>query len=382
MSMELNFDNIPSPCYTLVEEKLTDNLKLLKYVQDQSGVKIICALKGFAMWSTFPLVKKYLSGATASSLSEARLIHDEMGVSAHTYCPVYVPADFHKLVQLSSHMTFNSMTEYERYQDKLFELKREIHTGLRINPEYSEITTELYNPAIPMSRLGITAHQFGSTLPDGITGLHFHLLCEQDSNVLERVLQKTEQKFSHLFRQCKWINIGGGHLITRQGYDIEHLIGLLKDFKSRYPDAEIIMEPGEAVGWETGYLVSTVLDIIDKGNLKIAMLDVSFAAHMPDTLEMPYKPGIIGTSDQTVGHHRYRMGGTTCLAGDQMGDYYFEKELTPGDQIIFTDMIHYTMVKTNFFNGVIHPHIGKIDQHGQFKLIKSFGYEDYKSRLS
>jgi carboxynorspermidine decarboxylase len=380
--MKLNFDAVPSPCYTLIEDKLIENLKLLRYVQEMSGVKIICALKGFSMWSTFPLLRQYLSGATASSLNEARLIHEEMGIKAHTYCPAYSPADFHKIIQLSNYLTFNSLTEYRKYLSSVQEFNKKINCGLRINPEYSEIKTDLYNPAIPLSRLGVTRNELGSTLPDGITGLHFHLLCEQDSHVLERVLEKTEAQFDELFRQCRWINLGGGHLITRKGYDVEHLIQLLREFRSRYPDAEIIMEPGEAIGWETGYLVSTVLDILDKGRIKIAMLDVSFAAHMPDTLEMPYKPFILGATDAVEGKTTYRMGGTTCLAGDVMGDYSFEQELQPGDKVIFHDMIHYTMVKTTFFNGVNHPHIGKIDPSGKFHLIRSFGYDDFKLKLS
>jgi len=381
--MKYTFDNIPSPCYTLIEEKLIDNLKLLNKVQSGTGVKIICALKGFSMWSVFPLLRQYISGATASSLNEARLIHEEMGTKAHTYCPVYVPDDFHKIVQLSDYVTFNSLSEYSRYIVKTREYgKKTIHCGLRINPEYSEITTELYNPAIPLSRLGITRTELGDVLPDGINGLHFHLLCEQDSHVLERVLNKTEEKFGDLFRKCQWINLGGGHLITRKGYDVEHLISLLNGFRKRYPGTEIIMEPGEAIGWETGYLVSTVLDIIDKGSIKIAMLDVSFAAHMPDTLEMPYKPFIIGATEPVSGKPTYRMGGTTCLAGDFMGDYSFDTELRPGDRVIFHDMIHYTMVKTTFFNGVNHPHIGIIDTRGNFQRIKSFSYEDFKSKLS
>lgn len=381
--MKYNLDIVPSPCYTLIEEKLTDNLKLLNKVQSETGVKIICALKGFSMWSVFPILRQYLSGATASSLNEARLIHEEMGTKAHTYCPVYVPDDFHKIVQLSDYVTFNSLSEYRRYITKAKEYGgKTINFGLRINPEYSEITTELYNPAIPLSRLGITRHELGDILPDGINGLHFHLLCEQDSHVLERVLFKTEDKFGDLFRKCQWINLGGGHLITRKGYDVDHLVSLLKNLRKRYPGTEIIMEPGEAIGWETGYLVSTVLDIIDKGSIKIAMLDVSFAAHMPDTLEMPYKPIIIGATEPVSGKPTYRMGGTTCLAGDFMGDYSFNTELQPGDRVIFQDMIHYTMVKTTFFNGINHPHIGMIDTRGNFQGIKSFSYEDFKSKLS
>jgi carboxynorspermidine decarboxylase len=380
--MNLPLKDIPSPCFTLIEDQLIENLKLLRHVQDMTGVHIICALKGFAMWSVFPLVKKYLSGGTASSLNEALLIHQHMGVKAHTYCPAYLPDEFHKLVQLSSHITFNSMTEYERYILQISQLKPEMNCGIRINPEYSEISTDIYNPAIPMSRLGVTIDEAGNELPQGINGLHFHLLCEQDSHVLERVLKKTEEKFGNLFKQCKWINMGGGHLITRNGYNIEHLISILRDFRNRYPDAEVILEPGEAVGWETGYLVSTVLDIIDKKTLKIAMLDVSFAAHMPDTLEMPYKPNILGATGPQEGKTIYRLGGTTCLAGDFMGDYSFENELKPGDKVVFEDMIHYTMVKTTFFNGVQHPNVGKINTNGSFELIRSFDYDDYKRKLS
>ena len=380
--MNLNFNNIPSPCYTLIEEKLRGNLQLLHYIQNESGAKIICALKGFSMWETFPTVKKYLSGATASSLNEALLIHDEMGMKAHTYCPVYMPDELHKIAALSSHLTFNSYSEYKRHISNVRQYNPYIQCGIRINPGYSEITTDIYNPAIPLSRLGVTRTELNDTLPEGIEGLHFHLLCEQDSHVLERVLMKTEELFGDLFKQCKWINMGGGHLITRDGYNVEHLISLLKDFKARYPQAEVILEPGEAVGWETGYLISTVLDIIDKGKLHIAMLDVSFAAHMPDTLEVPYKPRIEGATDIREGGNNYRLGGTTCLAGDFMGDYSFEKKLNVGDRIIFHDMIHYTMVKTTFFNGVKHPHIGKIDTEGHFHLIRSFGYDEFKSKLS
>jgi carboxynorspermidine decarboxylase len=380
--MKIDFNNIPSPCYTLIEEKLRENLQLLNHIQQESGVKIICALKGFSMWSTFSLVKQYLSGATASSLNEALLIHEEMGIKAHTYCPVYLPDELHKIAALSSHLTFNSYSEYKRHISNVRQYNPYIQCGIRINPGYSEIATDIYNPAIPLSRLGVTRSELKDTLPDGIDGLHFHLLCEQDSHVLERVLEKTEEQFGNLFKQCKWINLGGGHLITRKGYNIEHLIGLLKDFRNRYPEAEVILEPGEAVGWETGYLVSTVLDIIDKGDLKIAMLDVSFAAHMPDTLEMPYKPIVEGAIDAFEEGNNYRLGGTTCLAGDFMGDYSFDRDLNVGDKVVFRDMIHYTMVKTTFFNGVKHPHIGKIDATGKFHLIKSFGYDEFKLKLS
>lgn len=378
--MKLNFKEIPSSCFLLIENDLIKNLKLIEKVRIEAGVEIICALKGFSMWSTFSLLKKYLSGATASSLHEAILINEEMGNKAHTYCPVYLPKDFEELIGLSSHLTFNTLTEFERYKDKIKNHQDKLSVGIRINPQYSEIKTDLYNPAIPLSRLGETIDRFDEKLPEGIDGLHMHVLCEQDSHVLERVLTKAEERFSHLFKQCRWINLGGGHLITHKDYDVNHLIELLKSFKSRYPQAEIILEPGEAIGWETGYLVSTVLDIIDKGEVKIAMLDVSFSAHMPDTLEMPYKPKVLGSVDK--GNYEYVFGGMTCLAGDYMGNYFFENPLKIGDRIVFDDMIHYTMVKTTFFNGVQHPSIAKIDQNGNFEMVKTFEYKEFKSKLS
>lgn len=378
--MKIPIEHIPSPCYTLIEESLIQNLELLAYVQKKANVQIICALKGFSMWAVFPTLAKYLSGATASSLHEAKLIAEEMGRKAHTYCPAYNPNDIEQLALLSSHITFNSMTEYRRWIDKMKQYNKDLNFGIRINPGYSEIETDIYNPAIPLSRLGVSRSELGHSLPEGISGLHFHLLCEQDSYVFERVLAKTIEQFGDLFAYCRWINMGGGHLITRKGYDVEHLISLLKTFQQQFPNAQIILEPGEAIGWETGFLLATVLDIIEKDSLSIAMLDVSFAAHMPDTLEMPYKPRIRGTCED--GDYVYRFGGTTCLAGDFMGDYKFASPLHVGDKIIFEDMIHYTMVKTTFFNGVHHPSIGKIDLDGNFHLLKQFGYNDFKNKLS
>jgi carboxynorspermidine decarboxylase len=380
--LKYNLQQVPSPCYVLIEELLLQNLQTLNYIQREAGIKIICALKGFSMWSVFPHVKQYLSGATASSLNEAMLIHDSMNCKVHSYCPVYMPEDIEQIATLSSHLTFNSMSEYHRYINLIKTKYQSVSCGIRINPEYSEIKTDLYNPAIPDSRLGATLPEFSTTLPDGIEGLHFHLLCEQDSHVLERVIQQTEHKFGHLFKQCKWINMGGGHLITKKDYDVEHLIHVLKQFKTRYPQAEIILEPGEAVGWETGFLKSTVLDIIEKETLTIAMLNVSFAAHMPDTLEMPYKPNILQATNTQYGKPVYRLGGVTCLAGDYHGDYSFQNPLKVGDDVIFCDMIHYTMVKTTFFNGVHHPAIGIIDLNNQFRLVKQFTYEDFKNKLS
>lgn len=383
--MSVNFDQVPSPCFVLDEELLRVNLEILDLVQQEAGVEIICALKGYAMWSTFPLIRQYLGGATASSLNEARLIFEEMGCKAHTYCPVYADEELENILNYSSHISFNSLSQYERYIERIKAFDKDISVGLRINPEYSEVETDLYNPAIPGSRLGITVDQLGDTLPRSVDGLHFHVLCENDSYVLERTLAKVEAKFGHLIKQAKWFNMGGGHHITRNDYDVKHLVELLRDFRKRYPNLEkIILEPGEAIGWQTGYLVSTVMDIIDNKGIKVAMLDVSFSAHMPDCLEMPYKPRILGASDAMPGKTVYRMGGGTCLAGDYMGmgDYSFEKELKTGDQVVFDDMIHYTMVKTTYFNGVKHPSIGIWKENGAFVLLRQFGYDDYKGKLS
>ncbi len=289
------------------------------------------------------------------------------GKEAHTYCPVVSNSNFEDLLLYSSHFTFNSLSEWIRYKERAQAFPKKVSFGLRINPEYSEVETDLYNPAIPGSRLGITADLFEETLPEGIEGLHFHVLCENDSYVLERTLAEVEKRFSHLIKQCKWINMGGGHHITREDYNVEHLIELLKGFKSRYPNLEeVILEPGEAVGWQTGFLVSTVQDIINSKGINVAMLDVSFACHMPDCLEMPYKPKILNATDSIDGKPTYRMGGNSCLAGDYMGmgDYSFNEPLEPGDQIIFDDMIHYTMVKTTFFNGGKPPFYRNMDFRG------------------
>jgi len=373
--------NIPSPCFVIEENKLLANLQLMQKVREEAGIDILVALKGMSFWHFFPLMKQFLSGACASSVNEARLIHEEMGVKAHTYAPAYEENDFEQLLQLSQTITFNSLNQWNKYKGKMLH-RPEIHAGLRINPGYSEIETDIYNPAVPGSRLGIPLEQLPATLPEGISGLHFHVMCEQDSYVLERVLKVVEDKFGHLLKQAQWLNMGGGHHITRADYKPEHLIALLKDFKSRYPNLKIILEPGEAVGWRTGFLLATVLDVVESGGIKTAILDVSFSAHMPDTLEMPYKPIITGAGEPDEFAFNYRMGGSTCLAGDFYGDYSFPYELKPGDRIEFEDMIHYTMVKTTLFNGVRHPHIGKIDCDGKFTLLRSVGYEEYKNRLS
>ncbi|MEM1134886.1 MAG: carboxynorspermidine decarboxylase [Bacteroidota bacterium] len=378
---EINFSKIPSPCFLLEEKRLHSNLKVLDMLQKASGAKIICALKGFAMFSTFPLVSKYLPGTTASSLHEARLGYEEFGREVHAYSPVYIPHEFEQLMQYCGHITFNSLNQWENYKSYIEKADHTISCALRINPEYSEVVTDLYNPCIVGSRLGITADKLGDTLPKGIEGLHFHTLCEGSAESLENTLEAVEEKFGHLLHQAEWLNLGGGHAITRKGYNIDLLISLIQNLRSNY-DIEIILEPGSAVAWETGYLVSTVLDIVENQGVMSAMLDTSFSAHMPDTIEMPYQPNIIGARKSSDGRYAYKMGGLTCLAGDVMGDYTFEKPLSIGDQIIFDDMIHYTMVKTNTFNGVNLPAIGIWKEIGDFKLVKSFGYEDYRNRLS
>jgi len=374
----IDYNQIPSPSYVLEEDKLIKNLSLLKHVQQEANVHIICALKGFSFHKVFPLVKQYLHGATASSFHEAKLVFDEMHVKAHTYCPVYVPNEFDEIQDISSHITFNSLSQYELYKHKM---RSNISYGLRVNPGYSEIETDLYNPASPNSRLGIPRNLLTDKLPEGIDGIHFHALCENTSHTLERVLDSFIELYHPLIQQAKWLNFGGGHLITRKDYEPEHLIQLLKNFKAKYPNIEeIILEPGSAVGWQTGVLVSTVLDVVPNGEFPTAMLDVSFTCHMPDCLEMPYKPNVLNTIEKSK--YEYNLGGMSCLAGDFMGTWCFENELKIGDKIVFDDMIHYTMVKTSTFNGINLPNIGIWKTDNTFELVQSYGYEDYKKKLS
>lgn len=378
--MPIDFSQIPSPCYVLEEKLLRKNLELLKWVQEESSAEIILALKGFSMYKTFPMVKKYLAGATASSLNEARLIYEEMHCHAHTYAPAYKPEEFEEIMSYSSHITFNSLNQYNQFKDQVQASERKISMGLRINPQYAEVETDMYNPCIVGSRLGITRDALGDTLPEGIEGLHSHTMCENDSYTLERTLVHIEEKFGDLLHQIKWLNLGGGHLMTRQGYDHQHLIGIIKRLKSTY-NLDIILEPGSAIAWQTGYLRSKVLDIVDAQGVDVAILDVSFAAHMPDTLEMPYKPKVWGATEPEKGKPTYRLGGMTCLAGDFMSGYSFEKPLQIGDTVIFDDMIHYTMVKTTTFNGVGLPSIGIWHEDDSFELLKSFGYETFKDKI-
>jgi carboxynorspermidine decarboxylase len=376
----MDYSKIPSPCYVLDEVEFRKNLELIKSVKERAGVEIILAFKAFAMWSVFPIVREYIPYSTASSLAEAKLAFEEMGSPAHTYGPAYTDREFPEIVKCSSHITFNSLSQFERlYPQTQF---YNVSCGLRINPEFSDVETDLYNPCAPGSRLGVVAEVLGDKLPDGVEGLHFHTLCESNSYDLENTLAVVEAKFGKFFSRIKWLNMGGGHLMTKAGYDIEHLILLLKNFKQKYPHLQIILEPGSAFAWRTGVLVSSVVDVVENKGIKTAMLDVSFSCHMPDCLEMPYKPAIVGATDVVAGLPTYRMGGNSCLSGDFFGSWSFNEELKIGDKIVFEDMIHYTMVKTTMFNGVSHPSIGIWTKEQEFKLIRDFGYEDYKQRMS
>lgn len=378
--MNIQYPHIPSPSFVLEEKLLLHNLELLRRVQNEADIEIICALKGFSFYHEFPLVRKFLAGATASSLHEARLIVEEMKDKAHVYCPAFIASEFEEMTSYASHITFNSINQYQQFIHQA--VSKNISCGIRINPEYSEIETDMYNPCVAGSRLGVRRSDFGDVLPDFIEGLHSHTMCENDSYVLERTLYKIEEKFGDFLPSLKWLNLGGGHLITREGYNVEHLISVLQKFKLKYPNLQLVLEPGSAIGWQTGFLKSTILDIVHSAGIDVAILDTSFAAHMPDTLEMPYKPRVRNAGmDKVDGKYNYRFGGMTCLAGDYYGDYSFENPLEIGDEIIFEDMIHYTMVKTTTFNGVNLPSIGKIDTSGQFKLFKKFGYDSFKDRL-
>lgn len=377
--MPIDFAQIPSPCYVIDEALLRKNLQLIKQVKEASGANLLISFKAFSNWGVFPIFKEYGFGASASSLNEARLAFEELGVKAHTYSPAYEEKSFPEVLKYSSHISFNSLPQFQKYG--WLARQAGVSIGLRVNPEFSDTAYDIYNPCKPGSRFGITAQQLGNILPQGVEGLHFHALFEADSFTLEKLLAVFESKFGKFLSGLKWVNMGGGHLITQKGYNLSHLIHLLKDFKNRY-GLEIILEPGSAYTYQTGYLVSTILDIVENDGIKTAILDVSFTCHMPDCLEMPYKPVILGASDEKPGKPTYRMGGVSCLVGDFMGNWSFDQELIPGDRIIFEDMIHYTTVKTTTFNGVHHPSIGIWNDKSGFRLIKEFNYQDYKNRLS
>jgi len=374
----IDYSEVPSPCYVLEESRLLRNLEILSKVQKKGNAKIICALKGFSFWKTFPLVSKHLNGATASSLNEVLLAHQKMGKEVHVCAPAYMAGEIRQILSHATHITFNSFSQWNLYKKET--LKKKVSAGIRINPEYSSIDVDLYNPAGRYSRLGVTIKEFKPELLDGIEGLHFHALCEQNADALEAVLEKICEDFGEWIPKMKWMNFGGGHHITRADYDVERLINILNKFHKKYPGVEVILEPGEAVGWQTGELVSSVLDIVHN-EIDIAILDVSIAAHMPDCLEMPYRPTVLNSGMIWIKPHTYRLAGNSCLAGDIAGDYSFDKPLKVGSRIIFLDMIHYTMVKTTFFNGVKHPSIG-IWKNNRFNLVKKFSYESFRDKLS
>lgn len=370
---------IPSPCYVCEESLLESNLQLMAEVQKQSGVEIILALKGFSMWSTFDLVKQYLQGSTASAVWEAKLGKEQIGKQVHAYSPAFKQQDIDELVTLVDHISFNSMGQWLRYRSQV--MAAGVSPGLRVNPEHSEAETELYDPSAPGSRLGIRAKDLSGQDLTGIEGLHIHNLCECDSFATERTIKAVEQKFGQWLAQLKWINFGGGHLMTEKGYNIEHLIDTLKGFKSRHPHLTVILEPGSAVAWQTGTLIAEVVDIVENDG-QIAILDISATAHMPDVLEMPYRPEVRGAGKPGEKAFTYKLGGNSCLAGDAIDLYSFDHALQIGERIIFEDMIHYTMVKTTFFNGVEHPSIGILRKDGRFDLVRQFNYQDFKSKLS
>ena len=363
------------------EGLLRKNLALIKSVADRAGVEIILAFKSFAMWRSFPIFREYIDHSTASSVYEARLALEEFGSKAHTYSPAYTEADFPEIMRCSSHITFNSLSQFHRFYPVVVAEGSGISCGIRINPEYSEVETELYNPCAPGTRFGVMADPLPEELPVGIEGFHCHCHCESSSYELEHTLEHLEGKFSRWFSQIKWLNLGGGHLMTRKDYDVEHLVRLLQGLKGRYSHLQIILEPGSAFTWQTGVLSSEIVDIVENRGIRTAILNVSFTCHMPDCLEMPYKPAIRFATDAVEGKPTYRIGGNSCLSGDYMGDWSFDKPLEIGDKLIFEDMIHYTIVKTNMFNGIPHPSLALWSKDDQLVMYRTFGYEDYKNRM-
>ena len=379
-----------TPIYIIEEKKLRRNLELIADVAAKAEIEVILAFKAFALWKTFPIFREYINSTTASSLSEARLAFEEFGAPAHTYSPAYTDEEFDEIVKCSSHLTFNSLTQYEHFHARA----NSCSLGLRVNPEYSEVGTMLYNPCAPGTRFGVTADKLPEQLPADIEGFHCHCHCESGADVFQRTLVHIEEKFAQWFPQLKWINFGGGHLMTRKDYDVALLISIMQDFKKRYPWLKVILEPGSAFAWQTGPLVSHVVDIVEDKGIHTAILDVSFTCHMPDCLEMPYYPDVRGArhfepledgtfplTEPQLSNFIYRLGGNSCLSGDFMGYWQFDHELKIGEEIIFEDMIHYTTVKTNTFNGISHPTIGMLHADGELEVLRRFGYEDYRNRM-
>ena len=374
----IDLTKLPTPCYLLEESKLRANLELIDRVQRESDCSIILALKGFAMWSAFPIVRQYLSGCSASSYNEARLAREHFGGHVHLYAPAYTDAEFPELLQLSDRISFNSLSQWRRFAAQ----SDGVSCGLRVNPGIDEVETDLYNPCGEQSRLGIPPEELAAGLPEGIEGLHVHALCECGADSTERLVEVVEQRFGYLLPVLKWLNLGGGHLMTREGYDVERLIRVLKGLRRRHPHLEIVLEPGSAIAWRTGPLIASVLDLLQRGGVEIALLDTSATAHMPDVLEMPYRAEVVGAGLPGEKAYTYRLGGLTCLAGDVIGDYSFDGPLAIGGRVVFEDMIHYTMVKTTMFNGVAHPSIAIQHEDGRVEVVRRFGYRDYESRLS
>ncbi len=383
-----NEETLATPYYIVYEDKLRDNMRKLKEVESRAGVKIIMAFKANALWKTFPIISEYFKASTASSLNEMKLSLDYLGEDVHAYCPVYTDSSFPQFLKGCSHITFNSLAQFNKYyplikqhNESLSDTSRKVSAGLRINPRCSVIETDIYNPMLPGSRFGVEAEEIGE-LPEGLEGFHFHALCESDSHDLEKVLNVVEEKYGKWLDKIKWLNMGGGHLITRKDYDTEHLIGLLKAFKERHPGLEIIMEPGSAFTWQTGDLVTEVLDVVENSGIKTAIIDASFACHMPDCLEMPYKPVIAeALSDEQTDGYSYRLGGNSCPSGDYVGGWRFDKPLKVGDRLRLMDMNHYTTVKTNMFNGIQHPSIWLSTTDGELKLLREYTYDDYRQRM-
>ena len=383
----MKFNEIPTPFYIVYEDRLRRNLELINRVKREAGVNIIMAFKANALWRTFPIIKEYCTASTASSLNEMDLALDCLGNEVHSYCPAYTPLTINRYLEGSTHITFNSLNQWERFKNDVnthnsTEGKRHVSPGVRVNPQCSVIETDIYNPALPGSRFGVTADIIGDKLPDGIEGMHFHALCESTSFDLAKVLEAFEEQFGKFLPQVKWVNMGGGHLMTREGYDVEHLISLLKEFKSRYPWLEVILEPGSAFTWRTGDLITSVVDVVENQGVKTAIIDASFACHMPDCLEMPYQPKITESVEVNSSLPTYRLGGNSCLSGDFIGDWSFEKPLQIGDILTLEDMNHYTTVKTNMFNGIQHPSIVLCHTNGECEYLRQYTYEDYKSRMS
>lgn len=391
------FAQISTPMYVLEEKRLRRNLALIKSVADRAGVEIILAFKAFALWKTFPIFREYINSTTASSLSEALMAYHKFGRPAHTYSPAYTDDEIGEIARCSSHLTFNSLSQYIRLHNRVKEENAAVSMGLRVNPEYSEVGTDLYNPCAPGTRFGVTADLLPEQLPEDIEGFHCHCHCESGSDVFERTLAHIEEKFAKWFPQLKWINFGGGHLMTRADYDVERLISLLQGFRRRYPWLKVVLEPGSAFAWQTGPLVSQVVDIVENRGIRTAILNVSFTCHMPDCLEMPYMPAVRGaeTVEDASGavssdaensslppYYIYRLGGNSCLSGDFMGSWRFDHELQIGENVIFEDMIHYTTVKTNTFNGISHPAIAMVHEGtDQLEVLRCFTPDDYLSRM-